>query len=157
MKGFQGTPDRTDTDVIVKRAFAQVIDLFLIFALSFIVLIVLGTIGGVLGATGSSNAFASVFSTIGILMMIGILLGYSFVLEAFWDGRTIGKRLLGLKVVKEDGSPVDIGSALIRNIPALVSLGWIAYLVALFSMAASDRRQRLFDRLAGTVVVQEQG
>jgi uncharacterized RDD family membrane protein YckC len=67
-------------------------------------------------------------------------------------GQTIGKSLVGIRVVKEDGSPVDWRAAAIRN--ALRIVDWlIAYLLAAFLVARSPKRQRLGDMAAGTVVV----
>lgn len=149
-------PSRHDTDVVGGRVIAQVIDLFTMLGIFFIIMILFGFTGGILSAlTGSGESVVSAFTTMGMITGGLIVLGYSFILEAFWNGQTVGKRLFGIKVVKEDGSKIDTGSALVRNIPAIASLSWFVYLVALLSMAASDKRQRLFDRLAGTVVVKE--
>lgn len=148
-------PTREDTGVVGARVAAQIIDMILMFIAFSIVLFVFALIGGAASATSGSDAVANIFTGFGFLTAAVIFLGYSFFLEAFWDGRTVGKRVVGIKVVKEDGAPIDIGSAFVRNIPAIVSLAWLSYLVALLSMAASDKRQRVFDRLAGTVVIRE--
>lgn len=155
MSDYDHAPTRDDTDVIGKRAGAQLIDLFTIAILAYGSLFILGALGAAAGGQGS--ALQSLLGTLGALVFTGILIGYSFILEAVWNGQTIGKRLLGIRAVKEDGSELPVGSAFIRNIPGMFSLAWIVYLVALFSMASSDKRQRLFDRLAGTVVVKEGG
>ena len=149
-------PERDDTDVVGARVVAQVVDLFVIFFAFFAVLFFSGFSGGAVGAlTGSAESVADAFVLVGILAAFFVFLGYGFVLEAVWDGQTLGKRLVGIRVVKEDGSDVGPGAALVRNLPSIVSLSWLAYLVALLSMAMSDKRQRLFDLLAGTVVVRE--
>ncbi|MFB6204044.1 MAG: RDD family protein [Candidatus Nanohaloarchaea archaeon] len=154
MAGYSGPPERQDTDVIGSRVGAQIIDLLLIGFISFITIFIFAGIGAAAG--GSESAIAGLFTGIGLLIATAALVGYSFILEAIWDGQTIGKRILGIKVVQEDGETLDTVSALIRNLPGVAAYSWIAYLVALLSMAASDRRQRLFDRLAGTVVVREE-
>lgn len=145
-------PTRDDTDVIGKRVGAQIIDIILMGIVFFVVLTVFGALGG---AAGPDSSVGGAISSIGVLLAIGLSLGYGFLLEGFWDGYTVGKKLLGIKAVNEDGSELSAVDAFIRNIPAPFSLGWLAYLVALLSMAESDKRQRLFDRLAGTVVVKE--
>jgi uncharacterized RDD family membrane protein YckC len=67
-------------------------------------------------------------------------------------GATLGKMLLGLRVMKEDGSPVDMQAALIRNILRIVD-GLFVYLVGAILVWRSDKKQRLGDRVAHTVVV----
>lgn len=58
-----------------------------------------------------------------------------------------------IRVVDENGSEASVGQAFVRNLPAIFNLGVLSLLVALAMMASTDRRQRLFDTLAGTVVV----
>ena len=78
---------------------------------------------------------------------------YGGLQEGYWDGQTVGKKVFGIRVVSEHGGECTVGQAFGRNAPAFAMPGWLAYLVALLSMASSDYRQRVFDRLAGTVVV----
>lgn len=68
-------------------------------------------------------------------------------------GRTPGKALLGVAVVREDGRPCTYARAAVRT--ALRFVDWLpaGYLVGLLSIALTERRQRVGDRLAGTVVV----
>jgi uncharacterized RDD family membrane protein YckC len=94
---------------------------------------------------------------VGILIGLATPIAYGTILEGGWDGQTVGKRLLNIRVVKESGRACDYPSAFIRNVPALVQLGLLSYLVAFASMAATDKRQRLFDRAAQTVVVETRG
>ncbi|WEL23770.1 RDD family protein [Candidatus Nanohalovita haloferacivicina] len=153
MASYGRAPTRQDTDVIGKRVGAQLVDLFAVGVLSFVILLFMGFLGAAAG--GSESAVAALMNSLGYLVITGLLIGYSFILETVWNGQTIGKRLFGIRVVKENGDELDAAGSLIRNLPGLASLGLIAYLVALLSMASSDMRQRLFDRLAGTVVVTE--
>ena len=68
-------------------------------------------------------------------------------------GATIGKRLIGLKVVKLDaGAPVDWQAAIVRNVLRLVD-GLFFYLVGAIVVWTSGKKQRLGDRIAGTVVI----
>jgi len=68
-------------------------------------------------------------------------------------GQTIGKMVLSLRVIGDDGRPIDAAGGMIRALACMlvpVTLG-LSYLPALFT---SDHRA-LHDRLAGTRVVQE--
>ena len=83
-----------------------------------------------------------------------IYLGYFIVLEALWS-RTFGKYFQGLVVRKLDGSPCDLKAALIRSGLRVLEVNplLLGGLPAGIVIVASDRKQRLGDMLAGTVVV----
>lgn len=89
------------------------------------------------------------------LVFVGFLTTplYGGLLEAYWNGQTIGKRVAGIRLVDFMGEDPSVGQALLRNLPAPVAFGWLTYLVALASVAANDRRQRVFDVVADTYVV----
>jgi uncharacterized RDD family membrane protein YckC len=78
---------------------------------------------------------------------------YSIVLEAIFEGQTVGKKIMKLKVVKIDGYGANFGDYLMRwlfkNIDNNISLG----IIGLISMAVSDKVQRLGDLAAGTAVI----
>ncbi len=76
---------------------------------------------------------------------------YFFLMEGYM-GQTVGKMVTGIKVVKEDGEPCDMQASFIRNILRIID-GIFVYLVGAIFIAISDKKQRLGDRLAGTLVV----
>jgi hypothetical protein len=97
-------------------------------------------------------------SMIGLALVALFLMqwGYGAVLETFWNGQTIGKRALGLRVLSINGTPITGGQALLRHFSwALEGALPLLYLPAIASTAASPRFQRLGDHLAGTMVVIE--
>ena len=69
------------------------------------------------------------------------------------SGQTIGKKLSHVRVVKEDGSRCDFGSALIRSLLRIVDSLPTVYILGIILIAATDKRQRLGDMLARTVVI----
>ena len=77
------------------------------------------------------------------------------VFEAFWNGQTPGKRLVGLRVLSVTGRPVHVGEAILRNLLRVVDSLPGVYAVGIVSVLASSRSQRLGDLAAGTVVVHE--
>ena len=84
-----------------------------------------------------------------------INVGYSMLFESLWNGQTPGKRLSGLRVVREQGLPVDSSAIVIRNLFRVVdSLPWL-YGVGLVSMVFTSNSKRLGDLAAGTIVVRE--
>ncbi|OPY52970.1 MAG: RDD family protein [Methanosaeta sp. PtaU1.Bin112] len=67
-------------------------------------------------------------------------------------GQTIGKMITKIKVVREDGTPIDMEQAFKRNILRVID-GLFAYLIGAVLIWRSDKQQRLGDSIAKTVVV----
>lgn len=124
------------------RAVATLIDTALLFVIGY--LIALAT-GGV--TTGGFHLQGVPFA-----IWIVVALSYYIVLEGL-SGATLGKRLIGLKVVRLEGdAPLDWQTSIVRNLLRLVD-GLFFYLVAAIAVWTSGSKQRLGDRVAGTVVV----
>ena len=87
----------------------------------------------------------------GALLLL-LTLGIPAVSEGYW-GRSLGKAVVGLQVVRIDGRPLDLASAWLRNILRLVDLLPIPYGIGVLTALRSPLGQRLGDRAAGTVVV----
>src|SRR6202163_5113632 len=84
---------------------------------------------------------------------IGFL--YGAVLEGFWNGQTIGKRLFHLRVIDQSGLPLLIEQAWVRNLMRVFDALPFAYLVGGVSVLSSPLMQRFGDRVAGTLVVRQ--
>ncbi|HNU39049.1 MAG TPA: RDD family protein [Methanothrix sp.] len=67
-------------------------------------------------------------------------------------GQTIGKMVTKIKVVREDGTPIEMEQAFKRNILRVID-GLFAYLIGAILIWRSDKQQRLGDSVAKTVVV----
>src|SRR5436190_23890346 len=80
-------------------------------------------------------------------------LGYYLMFEALWS-RTPGKLVQGLEVCKLDGSRCDFKAASIRTILRLFEVNplLLGGLPAGIAIISSEQKQRLGDRLAGTIV-----
>lgn len=137
-------PDETTTDVVGERVGAQIIDTVALFVQLFLVAFGVGVLSG---ATSEGTARALVSLGVFTLPLYGGLL------EGYWNGQTLGKRAMGIKVVDDRGAEPTVGQALARNIPAVVLFSWLTTVVALVAVATDDRRQRVFDRVAETYVV----
>lgn len=87
-----------------------------------------------------------------ILFTFIVTLAYFAVLESSRSGKTLGKLIAGIRVTDVNGGKASFNQALIRNILRLVD-GLLFYIVGIVLILRSDRRQRLGDRVAGTVVV----
>lgn len=84
-----------------------------------------------------------------------ISLGYFIVLELAWKGQSVGKRLMGLRVIRTNGTPVGFSESAVRNILRLIDLLPFFYGVGALSIFFSQYCQRVGDLAAGTLVVRE--
>ena len=81
-----------------------------------------------------------------------LCLAYYLVLEATW-GATLGKFATNLRVVREnDGGPIGWRAAFLRNLLRPID-GLVLYLVGFIAICVSRKRQRIGDKVAGTIVV----
>lgn len=92
-----------------------------------------------------------------LTMFVLTVLGYPVGLETLWRGRTLGKAVMGLRVVRDDGGPIRFRHAFVRGLVGVVvdRPGVSSGLLALVPMLVTKRSKRLGDLAAGTVVVQE--
>lgn len=143
---------RTPEGILFSLPLAGPVSRMLAFVLDIAVVI---TIGSVLKqALGPLGFFGKDFlDAIHIVSYFVISLAYMALAEWLWRGQTVGKRLLGLRVVDAGGFRLEPSQVMVRNLmrfvdglPALYLLGGIACLV-------SRHRQRLGDLAAGTVVI----
>jgi len=104
------------------------------------------------GAANSAAAAAEV-----IAIVLGVGLGYPVASETLWQGKTLGKAALGLRVVRDDGGPIGFRQAFVRGlIGFIVELpGLSFYSAAVISSLVSSHGKRLGDLAAGTIVIQE--
>lgn len=112
----------------------------------FIALVIDGIVLGLIGAL----LFGAGRGTGGL---IGLIIGAAY----YWyfltrqDGQTPGKRIMKIRVVKVDGSPIDDTTAVLRYLgyyisSAIFMLGWLLALV-------DENRQTLHDKIVSTYVV----
>ena len=88
-----------------------------------------------------------------ILFYFAISTGYSMILEWYWRGQTIGKRVLRLRVVDAQGLRLHFSQIVIRNLLRNVDMLPGLYLVGGLACLISRRAQRLGDFAANTVVI----
>jgi uncharacterized RDD family membrane protein YckC len=123
------------------------------FAVQFVLtLLLVWFVSSVVSSVESAAASAVV-----LVMIVGVWLGYPVALESLWHGRTLGKSVMGLRVVRDDGGPIRFRQAFVRGLVGVVidRLGVSFGLLALIPMLVSARSKRLGDLAAGTVVVQD--
>lgn len=120
------------------RFLAILLDILLLVAVGFPIILLFQHIQS-MGAL-----FVILSATLGFLV-------YFIVMEAVL-GASVGKLLLGLLVIKTDGSPIGWREAILRNLLYILD-GFIGGLIGAIAIAISPLHQRLGDQVAGTVVV----
>ena len=94
-----------------------------------------------------------------IIILFLIFASYFIIFEWLWNGQTPGKRLMKLRVIREDGRPVTLWESIARNLLRICDAvpGFIlpVYSIGLIIIFLSNRDQRVGDIFAGTVVVRE--
>jgi uncharacterized RDD family membrane protein YckC len=147
------TPEGVDLELTlagVGSRFASALIDYLIQAAIIIALsLVLGL--GVGLSPGSSGFAAALWTVLAFLLFVG----YDITFEVLSSGRTPGKRLNGLRVVREDGGPVTFPISAVRNVLRIIDILPGTYLVGIASILVARRNQRLGDLAAGTLVVRE--
>jgi uncharacterized RDD family membrane protein YckC len=149
------TPERVAVSLelagIGSRAFAWLADALCIFLL-MVTALLLYSISGDLIRDVQALSFAGQLLAIVAVFMAGW--GWDVAWETLGGGRTPGKRLAGIRVVRADGGPPGLGESLVRNALRVVELP-VAYAPAILAVALGARRQRLGDLVAGTLVVRQ--
>jgi uncharacterized RDD family membrane protein YckC len=145
-------------------AIDHTIQYLLIFLVSWVFISFTGAGSG--GGTEAGDTLTGFFTempkwtmAILILLVFVIFAGYFIVFEWLWNGQTPGKRLLKLRVIREDGRPLTLWEAIARNLLRIFDAvpGFVlpVYSVGLIAIFLSNRDQRIGDLFAGTVVVRE--
>jgi uncharacterized RDD family membrane protein YckC len=125
------------------RAVAGALDLvFKALLVGVIVLVVLGTL--------DSRAGIILVPAAGLALLL-----YDVCFETLRGGRTLGKSIGGLRVVRSSGRPVDLPASMIRNVMRLVDGIVLSYLPTIISIAVTKKNQRLGDLAADTIVIRE--
>lgn len=117
--------------------------------------IILGLVTAPFGSYKLEDGTAS-YRVVGAPFLLSLLvwIAYFVILEAT-VGATVGKLALGIRVRRADGSKLDWGASIVRNILRIVDAFpyFIPYLLGAILVWSSPTRQRLGDRAASTIVV----
>jgi uncharacterized RDD family membrane protein YckC len=91
-----------------------------------------------------------------IIVIFLLFTSYFAFFEWLWNGQTPGKKLLKLRVIREDGRPVTLWETIARNLMRLFDImPFPFYSIGFIAVFLSSRDQRIGDLFAGTVVVRE--
>lgn len=144
------TPEGLELEVqlagLGSRFIAGMVDLII----QTVLVVVLVILTGVLSNGSKLDSLAAV---------IGVFLAwiiYPIAFEVLNRGRTPGKLLTHLRVVRDGGGAVDLSSSAIRNFMRLIDGPTLSYVPTIVSVIATKRNQRLGDLAGGTLVVRDQ-
>jgi len=133
-----------DVANVGERTVAQLIDVGAYFAYFILMLIIISSIS----RYTDGDSIWTVFYFLQIPLMF-----YSLICEIIFQGQTLGKYIMKIKVVKIDGSQVTILDYFIRWILRLIDIWLFTGVVALISVLTNGKGQRLGDLAAGTTVL----
>jgi uncharacterized RDD family membrane protein YckC len=142
------TPEGVSFELPLAGPVSRLLALSIDGAVITVAIIALGTAGSALGPWFGDYIAAAL-----ILLYFTVLIGYGVLLEWFWNGRTLGKRVLGLRVADAQGVRLTFAQVLVRNLLRAVDSLPLFYLVGGIVCVLNPRLQRLGDIAAGTIVI----
>lgn len=94
-------------------------------------------------------------SALMLVTVLAVAVGAPVLVETLTRGRTLGKLVMGLRAVRDDGGPIRLRHAVVRALVGFVEIYLLLGVPALICSLVSPRSQRLGDLAAGTYVVRE--
>ena len=152
-------PEEIDLQVelanVGSRTLAILIDIGIGFLVLFIVYALMLLLARNIADDWLTRLSANALKTVLILAIFGFQWCYFDLFEWLWNGQTPGKRVLHLRVIKVDGSPVGWIDVLLRNLSRPVDTLGPMGLVGLLMIFVSRKAQRLGDLMGRTIVIHE--
>jgi len=145
------------------RFLAASVDTFIQYALIMLILLSLFTVQAWAAPFDALRDFGGTAAGDGSVWLVALFLlaifllvwGYWVVFELLWNGQTPGKRLMRLRVLRDNGYPIGFIESLIRNLVRFVDFLPMFYGIGVITMLIDPRSRRLGDLAAGTIVVKE--
>lgn len=128
-----------------ERILARLIDIGILFVLAL----------AAAASEGVFHRFDNLLKGIPIAMVLWFLLlaFYDLISEAFFNGQSVGKRVMKIKVISLDGCQPSFGQYLMRWLFRIVDFGITVQLGALVSVVLTEKNQRIGDLVAGTTLI----
>ena len=132
----------------VRRAGAWLLDAFFRFLVVFVLVFALGA---------SLTFFDSDGVGMGVMLIVAFVMewGYFVLFELLMEGRSPGKKIMKLRVVREDGTSIRFSDSVLRNLLRAADILPGFYAIGVLVCGFDSRFRRLGDLAAGTVVVVE--
>lgn len=142
---------------IGSRFLAALVDTLIILVLQIVVIIVLIFIirPFITGDFSISNPVIALVAGLLGLVAFFFFWGYYILFEMLWNGQSLGKRWVGLRVIKADGTPITLTESVVRNFVRLIDFMPAYYGIGVVTMFINSQSRRLGDLAAGTLVVHD--
>lgn len=144
------TPEKVAIDFqlasLGSRAMAALLDLLIMVVLMVLLNMVFVFSMALIGSLAIALMFVS---------FLAVFIGYPLIMEAAFNGRTLGKMAGRIRVMMADGSPITPAAAIGRNLLRLGDFLPTMYLAGMLAVFFTEKQQRLGDLVANTIVVHE--
>ncbi|MCF3174070.1 RDD family protein [Streptomyces sioyaensis] len=105
--------------------------------------------------SATSSMDSAAVAAVSVASFLLVQVGIPIVVETLSQGRSLGKVICGLRVVREDGGPIRFRHALVRGAMGAIEIVLTMGVVAAIASLVSARGRRLGDVFAGTLVIRE--
>jgi uncharacterized RDD family membrane protein YckC len=130
-----------------------------LLTLVLVAIVIDAALPGALSAIKELKADRGLFTSVGVaVVLFGVAVinaSYHLIFELFWRGQTPGKRVMKIRAISDDGTPMGPTQVLLRNVLRIVDFLPAAYALGGVVCLVSDASKRLGDFAAGTIVVKE--
>ena len=151
------TPERVELHYVLANIGNRFLAAALDHIFQAILMIALFLLGGAVSNWDFDIGLGTWVWAVAVVIFFLIYWGYFVVFETLWNGQTPGKRIMKLRVVREDGRPIRFFEAFVRNL-LRIAVDFMpppSYAIGVSSIIFSPRSKRIGDLVAGTVVVKE--
>lgn len=99
------------------------------------------------------TSWSQFFVIVLIVVYLVVFVFYDLLCEVFFNGQSLGKRVMKIKVISIDGGRPSLSQYLLRWLFRIVDFGLGSGVCALICVAVSDKKQRVGDMVAGTTLI----
>ncbi len=152
------TPERVAIDLPIAgigyRALAYLIDVAALSGVSLVLYFGYSFIGpSAVELYQDAPRLLRIAAFIGAFVVLWV---YWTAMEVFWNGQTLGKRVMHIRVVRKDGAPVTAFESAVRNLLRVVDFMPACYPVGVVTMLVDRQHRRVGDLVAGTLLVRDE-
>ncbi|HEY3181257.1 MAG TPA: RDD family protein [Gaiellaceae bacterium] len=146
------TPEGVEVSLTLAGAASRFVSALVDLVIQILILLAFGLVLGIIGTGIGLGGFGI---AIWFVVWFLVIAGYDIFFEVLNGGRTPGKMMNGLRVVRVQGHPVGFLTSAIRNFLRPIDFLPSAYLLGAILILATRKNQRIGDIAAGTLVVRE--